>query len=379
MGRNTPSPPDTVTPDDDIDDTIRAEHQSIPQQLRDRVLSRDGYCQVCGCGQPDIAETWGLLVQRIAQDPTHCSPNDPENLVTRCLRCARWIEQMPRRDDLPPALQERLDGADLKTTRVQILQYLHRNGPTSTGELADNVDLANETSVRRALYDLMGWDVHTDDVDRLLVKDRMNQTYGLPWQIPDDRRARGVIPLKPHRRRNRILDAVVHRSLTILEGHVEQPRVLVADIVDRDTNQTYHMERRAEAFQFPFEEWAETKRPRHDEAAAVEAIGILAGATDNVSRRRVAEPLVAVLERDDEHELAAVLRETLLGDDDPSFDALAGQSTGASSADRTDDGEAAAAAALQTFGDGDEDDAEPHSVDAAADRPGPYPDDYRRR
>lgn len=321
--------------DDELDQRIFDEHRSIPQDVRERALNRDACrCRIDGRRGTGDGDAPHLVVQRLQDHPRDCQPNALENVTTRCLRCARWIEQMPNRDDLPPVLQERLDGADLKTTRVQILQYLYRSGPASTSEIAENVDLANATSVRRALYDLMSCDVSNDDVDRLLVKDRVNGTYGLPWQIPDDRHARGVIPLEPHRRRSRILDAVVHRLLTTVDGAVEQPRALVAEVVDRDLNQTYHMERRAQAFQFPFEEWAETKRSRHDDAAAIEAISILAGATGNVSRRQVANALVEVFEHNDEHELATVLRQSLLENTDPPFDALAGQSTGRPSSDQ---------------------------------------------
>ncbi len=354
----------TVMPNDDINDTIRAEHQSIPQQLRDRVFSRDGYCQVCGCGQPDMAETRGLLVQRIDDSPTHCDPDDPENLVTWCLDCACWIKQMPSRDDLPPVLQERVDGTDLDADHIEILRYLHETGPARTGEITDAVDRTNTTSVRRTLYDLMSLDARDDAVSgRLVVKDRLAGTYGLPWQIPDERDARGVVPLEPHVRRTRILDAVVDRLLKALDGRVSDPREVAATVVDREPNQTYNMEKRARALRFPFEQWAEIKRSRHDEAAAIEAVGILAGATDNISRRHVADPLVEILEQNEEHELATVLRQSLLEDADPPFAALAGQSTVGTSAEQsTADASSAPATAseetaehteLQVFNDPD--------------------------
>lgn len=348
--------------DDELDQRIFEEHQSIPQEVRHRALDRDAHrCRIDGRPGSDDEDATRLVVQRLQAHPRNEPRNALENVTTRCLRCARWIEQMPSRDDLPPVLQDRLNGTDLKTTRVQILQYLHRHGPAPTSEVGDNVDLANGSSVRRALYDLMSRDVGTPDIDRLVVKDRVTGTYGLPWQIPEDRRARGAIPLEPHRRRSRILDAIVHRLLNTLEGHVENQRDIAANIVDRDLNQTYHMERRAEAFQFPFEDWAETKRSRRDDAAAIEAISILAGATDNVSRRRIANPLVEVLEHNDEHELAAVLRETLLEDTDPPFDALAGPSSGQATATKAPAGEDTAGentperTELQTFDDGDDD------------------------
>jgi len=314
-----------LNPTDDLKSKVKAEHHSIPSDVREQILSRDGYCQVSGCRNPTTTfDTPGLLVQRIDDNPDHCHPNDAENLVTRCLDCSVWIRQMPTRDDLPPGLRERLDGADLDADHIKILQYVHNNGPARTGELHDIVDRANPTSVRRALYDLMGRDVCDDAVGgRLLAKDRLAGVYGLPWQIPDDRQARGTIPLKPHERRTRILDAVTDRLIETLEGRVDNPREIAAAVVDRQPNQTYNMQTRARAFQFPCEEWAATDRTRHDEAAAVEAVTILAAASENVSRRHIAEPLVEILERNDDHELATVVRDVLL-EDGESFELFTG-------------------------------------------------------
>jgi hypothetical protein len=318
--------PDGELTDDDLDQRILAEHQSIPQATRDRALDRDAHrCRIDGRRDTDEGGTARLIVQRLQERPHTEQPDNLANVTTCCLRCARWIRQMPSSDDLPRPLQARLDTADLKTTRVQILQYLYRHGPATTSDITDNVDLATTTSVRRALYDLMSRDVRSDGVERLLVKDRVTGTYGLPTQIPADHDARGVIPLEPHRRRSRILDALADRLLDALTDRVETPRAVVADIVDRDVNQTYHMQRRAQAFQFPFETWAETKRARRDAAAASEAISVFAAATSTLSRQRVAAPLVDLLKRNEEHELAAVLGQSLLDETDPSFDALAGQ------------------------------------------------------
>jgi hypothetical protein len=357
-GTDSPSdtrPEDSLT-DDELDHRILAEHQSIPQTVREQALERDASrCRIDGRHGTGDEGAPQLVVQRLQEHPRDCQPNALENVTTCCLRCARWIKQMPSRDDLPPVLQERLDGADLKTTRVQILKYLYENGPAATSELADAVDLAGATSVRRAVYDLMSRDVGNDDIDRLVVKNRTTGTYGLPWQIDDSRRARGRIPLKPHRRRSRILDAVVYRLLETLDGYVENPRELVADVVDRDLNQTYHMERRAEAFQFPFTVWAETKRPRHDGVAVIEAISILAGATENLSRRRIATALVELFERDDEHELAAVLRRSLLEDGDSPFDTLTSSSAAEANTNESPDETPVERPELQVFDTDDSD------------------------
>jgi hypothetical protein len=69
------------------------------------------------------------------------------------------------------------------------------------------------------------------------------------------------------------------------------------------------MQRRHEALQFPFETWAEANRSPYSDLAVVEAVDVLAAATDNVSPRRVAEVVAELLSRDSEEELADVLRE----------------------------------------------------------------------
>lgn len=347
--------------DDRLDQRILEEHWSIPAETRKTVLERDTHrCRIDGRRRSSDEDSPQLVVQRLQKLPCDCQPNAPENLTTCCMRCARWIRQMPTRDDLPSAIRKRLDGADLDADRIKMLRHIYDNGPARTGELTDVVDRANPTSVRRALYSLMKLDVCDDAVeDRLVAKDRLAGVYGLPWQIPDDRQARGIIPLKPHVRRTRILDAVTDRLIETLDGRVDNPREIAAEVVDREPNQTYNMQTRAKAFQFPFEEWAATDRARYDEAAAVEAVTILAAATDNVSRRRIAEPLVEVLEHNDDHELATVVRDALL-EDGQSFEVFAGQSTesAADTAEQsdTDPGGAAADASstgvtLRTFDD----------------------------
>jgi hypothetical protein len=302
-------PVDTVSASDDINAAIRAEHESIPDEIRDRVLDEAHYCQVDGCPVPDAPDAPGLIVQRISPNPPHCDRNDPQNLTVRCPHCANWIAQKPSRDDLPPVLRNRLNDVDIDNNRVEILRYLYHEGPASTGDITDEVNgLSTTVGVRRAIYDLMSLDARYDDInERLVVKDSVENEYGMPWQVSQEREERGKVPLRPTARRTRILDALTAKLLRALDGRVDNHRELVADIVDRDTTQTYHMERRAEAFDFPFNSWAEPNRTRHDDMAVVEAIDVFAGATNNLSPRRVAGPLVQLLDRNSEQELATLL------------------------------------------------------------------------
>lgn len=354
---NTPSERTAVnsTLNDEFDEHILTEHRSIPSDAREAALERDGYrCRIDGCRDTKRSDSTRLVVQRVSEHPRDGDPDDIENLTTYCLRCARWVAQMPSRDDLPPVLQDRLADTDLDTDHVEILQYLHESGPAQTSEVTAAVDRTNPTSVRRVLYDLMSRDVCDDNVDgRLVAKDRRAETYGLVWQIPEKRDARGVIPLRPHVRRSRILDAVADRVIEALDGRVGDPREVAAEVVDRDRNQTYNMQKRAKAFQFPFKLWAATKRPRHDNAAAVEAITVLASATDNLSRRNVAEPLVDALERNEEHELATILRQWLLEDADPTFDPPAGYSDEEPTTETASTAERSEPTELQVFGGAD--------------------------
>jgi hypothetical protein len=339
---------DAVPADDELDEQIRAEHQSIPDRVREQVLTRDVCCQVDGCREPESDGSPGLLVQRIEDDPTHCSRDDPDNLVTRCPRCARWIAQMPSRDDLPPGLQTQLGNADIKSSRVEILEFLWNEGPAQTGEITEHVSLSSGVSVRRALYELMGLDIREPSVDsRLVAKDRVTAEYGLPSQIPEQRDARGVLPIQPESRRDRILDAFVERAFEALEDNVENPSELIAEIVDRDEAQTQRMRHRAQAFQFPFELWADSKRRRDDAAAVIEAVAVLASATDNASRRLVAQSLTDMLERNDEEELAAIL-EQYPAATNPAPSLVDDNSTGQPGDSQTDTSEHLA---LQVFGD----------------------------
>lgn len=315
LSKELPTNPGELLADDGLDQDIYAEHQSIPNETAQNVLKRDTYrCQTKGCVGTEQKGSARLVVQRIKHNPLHCGENDPENLVTRCLRCSRWIRRMPSTDDLQPILQERLDGVDIEATWTEILQYLADHGPATTGEITESVSLSSKLSVRRALYGLMGINQRENIDGRLVVKDRVNGVYGLPWQIPDEHDAQGIIPLRPAARRSRILDELVRRLLDELPENGKESRELVARVVDRDPHQTYQMERRAEAFDFPFERWADTKRPRQDAAAVIEAIDVLAGGQDNVSRQMIADVVADLFGSNDEEDLAKILLEWARGE-----------------------------------------------------------------
>lgn len=302
---------DTVkVPSTEIDQEILSEHNSIPVGIRQDIRQRDGRCQLNGCQGPRHDGTANLLVQRLEDDPDHCDRDAPENLVTRCHRCCRWVKKMPSPEDLQTPVQARLNGVEIKSSHVEILQYLTRNGPATTGEIQPHVQYDSEEGVRKAIYTLMAIDQREPEVtDRIVVKDRFSGEYGLPEQIPEDRIARGIIPLDPQIRRARILDEITRRTIVALDDVCDSPREVAAEIVGRDSHQTRTMQKRAQAFQFPFRKWAKKGKPRNGAGTVIEAIDALAATTENLSRQLVSEELVAIFGTHDEQEIAAAIQE----------------------------------------------------------------------
>jgi len=299
---------------DKIDTEIQDRHEAIRPELRTQILKRDDHrCQINGCPGPKHNGSAELVVQPIGAVSHHSRVDEPSDLETRCLQCSRWVARMPTPDDLPRKVKDRLNGVEVKRTWAEILQYLCRHGPAKTGEITSNVSLSTTEGVRSALYSLMSLDVRESAIeDPIVVKDRLTDEYGLPWQITDEHGARGVIPVDPHIRRTRILDEVTRRIFVEIEEYVDDPWEIVGEIVDRDPGSAYQMKRRAEAFCFPFGHWADTKREHNDVLGVVESVDVLATQTDNVSRQLVSKAIAEVFETNDEQELAAYLRESIL-------------------------------------------------------------------
>lgn len=294
----------------DLEEQIYAEHRSIPKHLREKVLERDGHrCRIKGCRGRAHNGSAQLLVQRIEQETT--SETNPEltELETRCLRCSVWIAQMPTTEDLRPRIKQRLGGVTLEPNRAEILQYLGEEGPATTGEILENVNLGSKPGVRQALYSLMALDVSEPAVEeRILVKNRTNQTYGLPWQVPDEHDARGVIPVRTAELRSRILDELVRRLCQQLADEVENHEDVIAGIVGRNRQQIPRMRQRGEAFQFPFEQWADREESREDPAAIIAAVDALADESNNLSRQLLSRNIAGVYEKNDEQSSADLLR-----------------------------------------------------------------------
>lgn len=293
----------------EIDEQITEEHESIPDEIRDQVLEADNYrCQTRGCIGTQDGGAARLLVQLLDESSVDEESIEPEDCTTRCRRCSRWIAKMPTSEDLRPALKERLNGVDIEPKWAEVLNYVDRNGSATPTEILEHVSLGSKPGVRFALNALLSLDIREPDIDdRILVKDRVNRTYGLPRQIPDDHYARGDIPVQPSERRNRILDEVALRLDEEISDEVEDSSATIARIVDRQPDQIRHLVRRAEAFDFPFEDWAADSSPDRGPATIIDAVSALANCSDNVSRQLLSSAIIDVFEANDEPELASFL------------------------------------------------------------------------
>jgi hypothetical protein len=291
----------------EIDQEIIDQHNSIPQEIKEEVFERDNYrCQTRGCRGCQRDGTAKLLVQLL--DGQAEGEVEPDDCTTICLHCARWIAKMPTTADLRPQLKQQLNGVDISPNWAEILNYLDSNGPATTGEILNNITLDSKQGIRHALYSLMSLDIRKEEIeDQIIVRDRINRTYGLPQQVPNEHDARGVIPIQPSERRRRILDEIARRLDNEISEELDGASEIIARIVDRKPEQIHKLKRRAEAFDYPFEAWAANKYPKQDRATVIDAVSTLANCTDNVSRQLLSSVIADVFEQNDEGHLADLL------------------------------------------------------------------------
>lgn len=312
MSDRTPSDR-TPVDQSEATDEIEQEQTHLPPGQRDNALARDNYrCRACNRQDEQRGGTVTLEVHHREDDPAHCEYHDLQNLTVLCPSCHRWLHRQPDSGDLPEAIQDRLNGADLEPTWVGILQYLARAGPATTSTITEHVDLQTVNGVRNALYGLMAADQEQSGVTgRLVAKDRFTDEYGLPWQIPDAHDARGVIPVSAKERRGRILDELVRRMDAHLPEDLSEREEILSRIVERDAQHVDVLRRRGEAFQFPFAEWAgpgersaSTRRQ-----SVIEAVATVARVADDVPAELLVGVVTEPLEAAGEEELASALRE----------------------------------------------------------------------
>jgi len=292
----------------EIDNEIIELHNSVSKETQEQVFERDNHrCQTKGCVGIQRGGTAQLLVQPLA-DETVEDDIDPDSCTTICQRCARWMAQMPTTADLRPQLKQRLNGANIPPNWAEVLDYLDNHGPAPVSEILENVTLDSKPGVRFALYSLMSIDIRKDEInEQIIVKDRINRTYGLPRQVPEQHDARGVIPIQPSERHTRILDEIARRLDDEISEEVDDSSEIIARIVDRKPKHIRKLKRRAEAFDYPFEAWAANKYPKQVPATVIDAVSTLANCTDNVSRQLLSSAIIDVFEANDEGELAELL------------------------------------------------------------------------
>ena len=285
--------------------------ETVPTSVAETVLGRANYrCQ--GCGARDIRRDGPvkLVVHHREDDPAHCEYHDPQNLTAFCPHCYRWHHRQPDPDELGEGLKSRLADADLEPTWIEILRFLTRHGPATSGTIQEHVDLDSRNGVRQALYGLMGVDQRDPDITgRLVAKDAVTGEYGLPWQIPDDHDARGAVPVPLDERRTRILDEFVRRLYEALPEDVSDEQAIVGEVVDRGPHQTSIMRRRALAFQFPFDDWFSKGATELDGGGAIAALETLSEAADGTAPELLTGVVTEALESTGEDELAASLHD----------------------------------------------------------------------
>jgi uncharacterized protein (DUF2267 family) len=298
---------DTNTVHDDAGDT---DCGTAPEHVAETVRADANYrCQVCGRRDAQRGGSTRIEVHHRDSDPDHCDYHDAGNLTALCPACHRWHHRQPDSAGFDGDLGSRIEGADLDPTRLQVLQFLADHGPATTGTILQGVDLTSQGGVHNVVYSLMAADVRNPSVTgRLVVKDIQTREYGLPWQIPDSHDARGVVPVALDARRTRILDEIARRLYAELPEYVDDQRQLVANIVNRRPDQTVLMQRRAEAFQFPFETWFSTDRVTNPSQRAVAAAQTVENLSDSISEGVVAGVLSEVFEGVGEPELAQRVR-----------------------------------------------------------------------
>ncbi|MEZ3118198.1 HNH endonuclease [Halobaculum sp. MBLA0147] len=310
-------------------DQIETEQSQLPDDRRNSALTRDNYrCRACNQQDRQRGGAVTLQVHHREDDPDHCQYHDLQNLTTLCPRCHRWLHRQPDSTDLPDPIQGRLDGADLEPTWIAILQFLADHGSATTSTITEHTELSTDNGTRNALYGLMAADQEKPGVTgRLVAKDRFTNEYGLPWQIPDDHDARGVIPVSEAERRGRLLDEFVRRVDEHLPDSVSDREEILAAIVNRHAKHVDSLRRRGEAFQFPFEEWADTegRSPSTRRQRTVEAVATLADVTD-VSAEVLVGVITEVLAAESEDDLVDALQSWVEADqpgqtslDDPPF------------------------------------------------------------
>lgn len=248
--------------DGSLSRTPTGDEVTLPPNVREKVLKRDGYrCVLCNAESADAGGEATLQVHHAEYDPDHCDVNDMDNLTTLCTVCHSWMHGMPDPDDLPIELSKkairRLVGGDF-----EILQILVADGPMSAkriaAQAAHNPDIQ---TVKQRLYAIMGVDTIVDEQPQIVDKDANTGQWGLERDIDTSER----------RDPQTIYDTVKRTRDKIVQSAMEQgyDQELIADIVGIDKRQCYVCMHRARAYDFDMSRFTGRGRPPKDGGGTV--------------------------------------------------------------------------------------------------------------
>ncbi len=223
-------------------------HETVDAATRASMLAEYKYrCQTCGRTSPANGGLATLHVHHLTREPDEIDEHDPANLTVLCRMCHHWHHQQVTEADLPVTITE-ADLCELLPRDLEILRILAETGPATTGEVtAELTTDPTVMTVRERLWVLMGLDNRVADRERQLVdQDVETGRWGLVGQIHNS--ARGHIADDPQTLLQRMEDERVRQAL---ERGCD--RATIADVLDVTGRTTFHMQKRAYAYDFPLE------------------------------------------------------------------------------------------------------------------------------
>ena len=230
---------------------MASEHldRAVSTSKRKAILDRDYYrCQVCGAKGYEIGGYTPLQVHHIEDDPEHCSPGAPANLITLCKMDHNLIHTRMTRADVSTELSDEAAGERLERD-YQILKLLEEDGLQRTKQIQTRIgrDPSLQT-VKDRLWKLMGLDNSVPTQDRQIIdRDAVTGKWGLPADITTSERGR--IPDDTGELNRRIEDERIRR---MLDRGIS--RSTVADSFGVTARTTRYKQHRARAYEFPLDE-----------------------------------------------------------------------------------------------------------------------------
>ncbi|MFP9191382.1 HNH endonuclease [Natrialbaceae archaeon A-CW1-1] len=228
----------------------RGGQDKIPPAKRKERRELDGErCRLCPAKSPEVGGWARLQVHH--RDPTLEGEalHALDNLITLCEACHSWYHKKPTGEDVPIAFTN-ADRRELLPHDYLILQVLAESGPCSMSELQDVMSLlVSRTAVRERIWRLMGLDYEVYSRDQPLVYEETETSeLGLADQISDP--IRGRTPDDLRLVVQRVCDELVRKALA--RGC---DRTVVGEVFGISTRVTWHKQYRAQAYEFPLEEF----------------------------------------------------------------------------------------------------------------------------